>query len=93
MNFNTLLERLKKHGIRISEVREFEDGRRIYLLVSKLPFPFSGKEEWYALKRKPGQNRVDVEEIEALLRHLWHAELDFFAKEADALGQLPGTVN
>lgn len=30
-----------------------------------------------------GQTEVDRDEVEAILRHLWHAEQDFFADEEE----------
>jgi hypothetical protein len=78
-----LLSRLEKHAIIKAEDKQLPDGTRIIMFFTHLPpFPFGKrKNAWYPLVLSPSQNKVAEPEVEALLRHVWHAELDFFDKD------------
>lgn len=79
MDLTKLLERLKERGISVAEERKLPDGTVIYLLRATLPpFPFGHQEVWYSLVIEPNQITVEREEIDALLRHLWHGAMDIF---------------
>ena len=79
MNLEELLSRLAKHAIRIAEDKQLPDGTRVITFVTHLPsFPFGRRNTWYPLVLSPGQTDVAQAEIDALLRHVCHAELDFF---------------
>lgn len=79
MKLEELLSRLEKHKITKAEDRTLVDGTRVILFVTHLPsFPFGRQNVWYPLVLAPGQTDVYQPEVDALLRHLWHAELDFF---------------
>jgi hypothetical protein len=85
-----LLARLEQHKVTVAEKRILSDGRTVYILVAQLPsFPFGDrKHTWYSLIVEQSQTEIPRDEIEALLRHLWHAELvDFFDDLADAAGR------
>jgi hypothetical protein len=82
MNLDELLSRLKKHAIIIAEDKKLPDGTRIITFVTHLPlFPFGRQNTWYPLVLSPDQIEVAQPEVEALLRHVWHAELDFFEED------------
>jgi len=93
MQVEQLLSRLKKHKIEVED-RKLPDGTRLLLCVTHLPlFPFGRRNVWHVLPLSPGQTDVAKQEVGSLLRHLWHAELDFFEKdnpfEDDAEGEAP----
>jgi hypothetical protein len=81
VNLQELLSKLASIGVAI---REIDLGaQKLCLLTCKLPeFPFGGREHaWYPLILKNGQDTVDREEVEAILRHLWHSEQEFFPED------------
>lgn len=79
MKLSVLLSQLKKHGITTAEDKLLPEGIRVITFVTRLPvFPFGERNTWYPLVISPGQESVSKPEIDALLRHVWHAELDFF---------------
>ena len=84
MNVKELLSRLASIGVHDREIPLGQNGI-LHLLSCKLPpFPFGGREHaWYPLLLKNGQETVDREEVEAILRHLWHSELDFFPDDEE----------
>lgn len=83
MNIRNLLAKLAEIGVESVEARVGE--HTVYVLSCKLPeFPFGGREwAWYTLIMESGQTEVDRDEVEAILRHLWHAEQDFFGDEEE----------
>lgn len=93
MPVNRLLAKLAKIRVNVAETRTLPDGRTIYVLVAELPaFPFGRQQRvWYPLIIEPQQTDVPREEVEAILRHLWHAEMDFFSDEPP--GFAAGQVN
>jgi hypothetical protein len=78
MNIDRLLVRLAKEaGVTVAEERRLPDGTIIYILIAHVSFfPHAPRRIWYVLVREPHQDRVEAEEIEALLRRFWHAEID-----------------
>ena len=61
------------------EVRYLPDGTQIIIASCSLPqFPYGGRHVWYPLILPPGKNIVDQAEINALARHLCHAESKLF---------------
>ncbi len=78
MNIDRLLARLKTEAsVVVEEARHLQDGTIVYILVSNLSFfPLAPRKVWYVLIRKPNQDRLEEEEILALLRRFWHAEID-----------------
>jgi hypothetical protein len=83
MKLDQLLSRLEKHKITLAEDKHLPDGTRVLTFVTHLPtYPFGeGRHTWYSLPLSPGQQEVSKKEVDALLRHLWHGELDFFEDE------------
>lgn len=77
MNIEKLLARLKNEAsVVVGEKRE-RDGTITYILESHVSFfPMGPRHLWYALVVEPGQQRVEQEEINAILRHFWHGEID-----------------
>jgi hypothetical protein len=73
MPIDRLLEWLKSLKIDIAADATHPDGRRVVTLTAQLPFP-STRRVWYPLVLSKGQTQVANKEIEALLRHCWHAE-------------------
>ena len=81
MAVSALLANLLKHAkVKVAETRKLEDGTEVKILVGKLPvFPHSARPTWYPLVLTRGQTEVDRREVEAILRHFWNAQLDFFS--------------
>lgn len=78
---NTLLSRLQKEkNISINDRADGDGKRCITVVRHNLPSPpyTERKSSWYTLIILPGQIHVDRHEVEALLRHVWHSEIDFF---------------
>ena len=82
MKLSDLLSKLEQIDVQLAERRVLHNGRTVYILTARLPaLPFGVGDRavaWYPLIVDAGQNVVPREEVEALLRHLWHAEVDFF---------------
>jgi hypothetical protein len=82
MNINELLARLKKLKVDVDEERKLADGRRILILTSLLDFfPLAPHRRWYSLVMEAEQEEVPEEEAEAILRHFWHAEIEWFKND------------
>ena len=81
MNIDALLARLKNEAsVILAEKRELTDGTTIYILETTISFfPNGQRHIWYTLVLDAGQRDVDSEEIEAILRRFWHAEIDIKA--------------
>jgi hypothetical protein len=73
MPIDRLLQWLKTLNIDIAADATHPDGRRVVTVTAQLPFP-STRRVWYPVVLSKGQTNVANEEIEALLRHCWHAE-------------------
>jgi hypothetical protein len=84
MNINQLLAWLNSHQITVVEKVKTYSGE-VYVFVGKRPLPWDGRPQWYALAVKDGQTTVATKEIEALLRHFTHGELQI-PKAAPAIG-------
>jgi hypothetical protein len=79
MKIDELLARLEKLKVKIAERRMLEDGRSIIILTSFLSFfPLKPHHRFYPLVLEKNQTEVDDAEVEAILRHFWHAEIDLF---------------
>jgi len=79
MNIDRLLKRLRKINVFVAEQRSWPDGKRLYVLVSKLPqMPFGDENAYYTLVLEPGEDSVDREEIDTMLRRFWHGSVNFF---------------
>jgi hypothetical protein len=70
-----LLTWLKSLNIDVSDDITRPDGIRVVTITAALPFP-STRRVWYPLILSKGQTAVANREIEAILRHCWHAEQD-----------------
>jgi len=78
MKIGKLLEELQKINVDIED-RLLPDGTRIIIASCKLPmFPYGGRHVWYPLIIRKGCEAVDQREINALTRHLCHAESKLF---------------
>ena len=77
---SALLASLKKEAkVEPTETRTLHDGTRILILVGRLPsLPLGGRVTWYPLVLRKDEETVDRREVEAILRHFWHLELNFF---------------
>lgn len=79
MPASLLLDKLKEAEITVAETRKLSDGTEVHILVGTLPvIPTGSRPTWYPLVLSKGQCDVDRREVESLLRHFWHFELDFF---------------
>ena len=77
MNIEKLIHWLNAHHIEILEDRNHADGSRVITFTAPLPGPeTSGRHVWYPIVLSNDQTEVSRSEIEALLRHLWHLELE-----------------
>jgi hypothetical protein len=74
-----LLDNLKTVKIEIAETRTLPDETKVIILVGTMPaFPHGSRPAWYPLVLRKGQSEVTRPEAEAILRHFWHFELEFF---------------
>jgi len=84
-----LLEKLKPH----SEIKTTEiilpDGTKAFIFSSVFPFPRASEPVWYVIVVRPGQEDIDDREIEAMLRHLWMYQLNFFSIDLAASADDP----
>lgn len=78
MKLESLLTWLgSQKGITLAETRQLKHEKKtVYLYTSQLPFPYAGGHAWAPLTIDDGQTEVEVEEIEALLRHLVQGQLE-----------------
>ena|ERR1700722_7783612 len=74
---STLLTSLQKQAkVKVAETRKLEDGTEVKILTGTLPvFPHGERPTWYPLVILPGQESVDMREVEAILRHFWNAQI------------------
>lgn len=73
-----LIPWLKKHNIDVVEQSLQPDSSRVLIFSTNLPrFP-SGEDRhvWASLVIDAGQTEVSESEIETVLRHCWHGELE-----------------
>jgi hypothetical protein len=77
MNVEKLIHWLSSHHIEVLEDRTLADGSRIITFTAALPLgQLDGRHVWYPIVLSKDQTEVSRAEIEALLRHLWHGELE-----------------
>lgn len=77
MSVTELLAKLQKQAqVKVAETRKLAGGTEVQILVGTLPFP-TPRPTWYPLVLLPGQDSVDMREVEAILRHFWNAQLNF----------------
>lgn len=69
---------LKKHKIEVIEETLLPGTCRVLVFSTDLPaFPFGeGRHVWCTIVLDPGQETVSDSEIETILRHCWHGELE-----------------
>lgn len=81
LSLERLLAELKNAGIQLIELRQLPDeGVDVYTFRAPAPaFPFGQGRKffWASLSVERGVDTVSRKEVEALLRHLWHAEMEF----------------
>jgi hypothetical protein len=80
VNLEELLKRLLEDAkIVPQETRTHQDGTREFILAGNLPaFPHGGATTWYVLVVLPGETEIHLKEVEAILRHFWQYQLDWF---------------
>jgi hypothetical protein len=80
-----VLSKLAQIRVEIREIDLQGSSFRLYLLSCKLPeFPFGDRKYvWYPLLLRENQTEIDRHEVEAILRHLWHASTPFFDDELE----------
>jgi len=77
MQIEKLKQWLSRHGIEATEDRQKADGSRVITFVTELPnFPHGGRKAWCSLPVDKGQSEISESEIQAILRHCWHSELE-----------------
>ena len=77
MNIEKLIAWLRKHAINVVDDTRQADGSRVLIFTTELPkFPFGDRHVWCTLVIDPGQPDVSQSEIDALIRHCWHGELE-----------------
>lgn len=77
MNIEKLIHWLSSHYIEILEDRKSADGCRTITFTTSLPgVETSGRHVWYPIVLVKNQTEVSRSEIESLLRHLWHGEME-----------------
>jgi hypothetical protein len=81
MKLELLLAKLEDVKVSVDRESREDDGRRVIVLTSLLDFfPLMPHRRWYSLILESGQTDVDEREIEAILRHVWHREQDWFSE-------------
>lgn len=84
MKRDELLRKLSEFRIYVVEERRLHDGTTILILLSHLPeFPHGRQHAWATLTIEPGQDFIEREEIEPILRHLWNGSALFFGDELE----------
>lgn len=73
-----LIPWLKKHKIEVVEETLLPDSCRALIFSSELPrFPSGGhRHVWATIILDPGQDSVSESEVESILRHCWHGDLE-----------------
>jgi hypothetical protein len=78
MEIQKLLKELRAINVQVEE-RILPDETHIFIASCTLPsFPYGGRHVWYPLILPKGRDTVDQKEINALTRHLCHAEAKLF---------------
>jgi hypothetical protein len=78
MDLDKLLNELRDLKVDIEE-RVLPDETRVIIASCALPvFPYGGRHVWYPLVLPKGRKTVDQKEVNALVRHLCHAESRLF---------------
>lgn len=77
IQISALLAALQKQAkVTVAETRRQSDGTEVKILTGTLPvFPHGECPTWYPLVILPGQEEVDMREVEAILRHFWNGQL------------------
>jgi hypothetical protein len=72
-----LIPWLKKHNIEVVEETLLPGSCRVLIFSTNLPrFPFGeDRHVWATLVLDPAQDSVSDSEVESVLRHCWHGEL------------------
>ena len=66
----------KQAKVKVAETRRLENGTEVKILVGTLPlFPHGQRPTWYPLVILPGQEAIDMREVESILRHFWNAQI------------------
>jgi hypothetical protein len=78
MKITKLIAWLKKHKINLIEDTLQPEGCRVLIFTTDLPrMPFGeDRHVWATLVIEEGQEDVSESEIDSLLRHCWHGELE-----------------
>jgi len=73
-----LIPWLKKHGIEVVEETLLPDSSRALIFSTNLPKVPSGEDRhvWAVLVVDGNQTEVSESEVESVLRHCWHGELE-----------------
>lgn len=84
IQISALLSSLQKQAkVKVAETRTLENGTEVKILVGTLPvFPQGQRPTWYPLVILPGQETVDMREVEAILRHFWNAQINLSPTKA-----------
>lgn len=78
MLITKLIPWLKKHGIEVVEERLQPDSSKALIFSTNLPaFPHGeARHVWAVLVVDDNQTEVSDSEVESILRHCWHEELE-----------------
>jgi hypothetical protein len=81
---SALLASLQKQAkVKVAETRQLENGTEVKILVGTLPvFPHGERPTWYPLVILPGQESIDMREVEAILRHFWNGQINLSPTKA-----------
>src|SRR5208282_4684070 len=84
IQISALLSSLQKQAkVKVAETRTLENGTEVKILVGTLPiFPHGQRPTWYPLVILPGQETIDMREVEAILRHFWNAQINLSPTKA-----------
>ena len=87
MKLKEVLARLDKYGIKVCQESEEANGSRTVVLAGRLPsIPFGyNRMAYYTLNLAAGNDEIELEEREAIRRHMWHLTTDIFGDDAAEL--------
>jgi len=82
MKLSVLLSSLKQVAEIDIDERTHKDGTKVFIFSSLRPFP-QFEHVWYPIVVLAGQEDVDDDEVEAMLRHLWMFQLNLIPERPD----------
>jgi hypothetical protein len=83
MKLEQVLSQLRQHKIEVHFDHTGPEGDRTIIVGCALPFPYSGRFQYYTMTLAPGEDEISREEREAMKRRLCHLATDIFDEDED----------